>query len=88
MVHDPGGERIARQRRGFGVSASPFNVVKLELGVIAFGALLLLLLPASLFSGRLAQLLVLLGYGLVGFGWVVWRTRRVGGDVRRETHEP
>jgi len=63
--------------KGFGVAASPFNRVKLELGVIFALGLLLWLAADSITASLAEQLLLLGGYGLLGMLWLVWRTRRL-----------
>ena len=65
--------------------ASPLNPVKLELGVIVLGGLLLLLLQQRIVSELWLQVLLLLGYGFLGAAWVVVRTRRV---LRRTLERP
>lgn len=62
---------------GFGVEASPFNGVKLELGfVIIFG--ILIWLGIDFITPSIAkQLLLLTIYGIVGALWLIIRTRRI-----------
>ncbi len=71
------GSVARRQRRGFGVAASPLNPVKLDLSMAAVVGLLLVVL-VSLGELRWGlQLLILLLYAIPAAGWLVWRTRRV-----------
>lgn len=65
------------QSKGFGVAASPFNGVKLELGVCVILGVLLWLGADSITADEGAQLLILLAYGLLAMGWLVLRTRAV-----------
>jgi len=62
---------------GFSVAASPFNRVKLELGIILLVAPLVWLLVGRLLSAPEAQLMVLALYGIAGAGWLIMRTRQV-----------
>lgn len=64
-------------RTGFGVEASPFNSVKLELGfVIIFG--IVLWIGIDIITPSMGkQLMILAGYGLLGALWLIFRTRRV-----------
>ena len=63
--------------RGFGVAASPFNGVKLELGICIVLGLLLWLGADSITANEDTQLLILLAYSLSGTIWLVMRTRAV-----------
>ncbi len=65
--------------RGFGVAASPFNRVKLELGIILVMVPVFWLLIGRLLSQPDAQLLALALYGVVGASWLILRTRQVQG---------
>ena len=67
---------ITRKRGGWAVAPSPFNAVKLELGVALLIGLLLLLVSGRLPGGAAGQLLILLGYGTAASLWIVWRVRR------------
>lgn len=79
--------------RGFGVAASPFNGVKIELGfAIVLGAILWLAAD-SITANEVAQWLILLVYGLSSMVWLVFRTRAVlqrcmiNGEMSHETHK-
>ena len=63
--------------KGFGVAASPFNGVKLELGICIVLGVLGWLGADSITANEDTQLLVLLAYSLLGTIWLVVRTRRV-----------
>lgn len=81
-MQDESSLKIARPRRRFSVEPSPFNGVKLELGVILVAGGLLAALHARLAGGAPAQFALLGGYGVAGMLWILLRTRRV---LRRET---
>jgi hypothetical protein len=68
---------LSSSRKGFGVAASPFNRVKMELGMAIFLGFVLWLAADSITASIATQLLLLVGYGLISAGWLVFRTRRV-----------
>lgn len=69
--------QLKSSSKGFGVEASPFNTVKLDLGfVIIFGIVLWLGIDFITASIGI-QLLLLAGYGLLCAIWLVVRTRRI-----------
>jgi hypothetical protein len=70
-------------RSGFGVPASPFNGVKLELGVALVVGVVLWLAADSITDDLGGQLLLLTGYGLLSMFWLVARTRRVLSRIER-----
>ena len=78
-VTDTVPEKTAAVRRpkGFGVTASPFNGVKLELGLCLMLGALLWLGADSITANEGAQLLMLLIYSLLAAIWLVLRTRVV-----------
>ncbi len=80
-MQDEPSPKIACPRRRFSVEPSPFNGVKLELGVILVAGGLLAALLERLASGAPAQFALLGGYGVAGMLWILVRTRRV---LRRE----
>ena len=63
--------------QGFGVTASPLNCVKFELGVVFCVAAVLWLAVDSITATLKGQLLILTLYGVVGMSWIIYRTRRV-----------
>lgn len=63
--------------KSFAVGASPFNAVKLSLGVIIFVGVLLVLVTGRLTSSVPVQLLLLVSYGAIAALWLLQRTRRV-----------
>lgn len=74
-------QRIARAGGGFRIAPSPFNGVKLELGVILLVGLLLLAVHDRFLTGLGPQLALLGGYGAASAAWLLVRTRRI---LRRE----
>ncbi|MCK4586005.1 MAG: hypothetical protein KAU29_01600 [Gammaproteobacteria bacterium] len=64
-------------KKGFGVAASPFNGVKIELGIVLILGFVLWLATDFITASITAQLLLLVSYGLIGAFWLVIRTRRV-----------
>ena len=79
-------------RRGLTVAPSPFNEVKLDLGVILAVGLVLLFVQSRALDSLLAQFLALGSYGLLGMLWIVVRTRCILARLAREreasTHGP
>ena len=68
---------LPSSKKGFGVAASPFNGVKIELGIVLILGIVLWLAADSITASITAQLLLLVSYGLIGAFWLVFRTRRV-----------
>ncbi|NOX75542.1 MAG: hypothetical protein GXP17_02790 [Gammaproteobacteria bacterium] len=67
----------AKPKTGFGVAPSPFNGVKLELGIILVLGVVLWLGANSIIASLGGQLLMLAAYGIVATLWLMFRTRRV-----------
>lgn len=63
--------------RAFAVAASPFNGIKIELGIAILLGAILWLAADSITADESAQWLILLGYGLSSMCWLVLRTRAV-----------
>lgn len=63
--------------RDFGVTASPFNGIKIELGFAILLGAVLWLAADSITANEAAQWLILLVYGLLSMTWLVLRTRVV-----------
>lgn len=74
--------------KGMTVAPSPFNEVKLDLGIILVVGGLLLLAQGRVLDSLLLQLLVLVSYGLVGLIWIVVRTRRVMANLAHPAEDP
>jgi len=71
------GGSVAQRKAGMTVAASPLNGVKLELGIV-LALLLMLWLVHDFWLHEVASQLLLLGVGgLLGMGWLVWRTQKV-----------
>lgn len=74
---------VPGNRREFAVAASPFNLIKLELGIILAVGVLCAIAVGLLFTSTLVQLGLLALYGLAAMGWLIVRTRQV-----LKTHTP
>lgn len=76
---EPVAESVSPKSRtsGFGVAASPFNGVKIELGLSILLGALLLLGADSITADAAAQWWLFLGYGLLSMCWLLLRTRAV-----------
>ena len=74
--------------KGFGVAASPFNGVKVELGIILILGFILWLAADSITGSITAQLMLLVGYGLVGALWLIIRTRKVVQQLTKQEASP
>jgi hypothetical protein len=77
-VSDESKERsVAQKTGGLTVAASPFNAVKVQLGLILVGALLLLLLHNHLSDDVDVQLAILAAYGVISALWLVREVKKV-----------
>ena len=63
--------------KGFGVAASPFNQVKIELAIALILGIILWLAAESITASIATQLLLLVSYGLISASWLIVRTRHV-----------
>lgn len=81
MARSKGDASLARQKKGFTVQASPFNVVKFDLALILIVGVVLMFVHERLVEGQLSQLALLFGYGVAAMCWVLFRTRRVARRV-------
>ena len=63
--------------KGMTVAPSPFNEVKLDLGIILAVGGLLLLVQGRVLDSLLLQLLALVCYGGIGLIWIIVRTRQI-----------
>ena len=77
-----------RTESGFAVGASPFNAVKLELGLILVICVAILVAVDSITENVLIQVLILAVSGLSGFGWLFWRTRVVVAKMKKDKQQP
>ena len=68
---------VTRERKYFAVAASPFNVVKLALGVIIVVGALLILTTSKLVVSPIMQVFLLGSYGVIAALWLIAKTRRV-----------
>lgn len=78
---------LPHRTTGFTVAPSPFNSVKLELGIILVLAVVLVFLVDRAFSEFLVQLLVLGGAGVVAALWLFWRTRAISRSTKESSNE-
>lgn len=69
----------------FSVAPSPFNSIKLELGIVIVVGALLLLGMNSIIHDTLIQIGILFITGTSAMVWIIWRTRNV---LKRQTHKP
>jgi hypothetical protein len=69
------------------VAASPFNGVKLELGIVLGLGLLLWLGADSITAHWPTQLLLLGAYGLAGMLWLIWRTHQVLSRLKKQGYQ-
>ncbi len=74
-------------KKGFGVAASPFNGIKIELGIAISIGFVLWLAADSITASIATQLLLLVGYGLFSAGWLVYRTRRIVQQIEQQRDE-
>ena len=72
---------------GFGVAASPFNQVKIELGLALILGIVLWLAAESITASITAQLLLLAGYGLISASWLIFRTQRIAQQYDEQKNE-
>jgi len=66
-----------KKTKNFSVPASPFNGIKLDIGIFACIGIILLIVLESTAVSPLTELLWLAGFGLFVLGWVYVRARRV-----------
>lgn len=74
--------------KGMTVAPSPFNEVKLDLGIILAVGGLLLLAQGRMMDSLPLQLLALTGYGVLGLIWIVVRTRRIMSKLGNPLESP
>ena len=68
---------VTRSGKYFAVAPSPFNVVKLALGVIIIVGVLLVLVTGKLAASPAMQILLLSCYGVIAAVWLMLKTRQV-----------
>ena len=76
---------VTRPAKYFAVAASPFNVVKLALGVVLVVGALLVLVTGRLTASPATQVLLLSTYGGIAALWLIAKTRQVS---RAQAHPP
>lgn len=62
---------------GFSVAASPFNGIKLDIGIFLLVGIILLVVLENISISATIEWLVLAGYGLMTFLWVFIRARKI-----------
>ncbi len=70
--------------KSFGVAPSPFNAVKLELGVLIVLNLSLLAMLNSIIQDGFIQIALLLMAGIAGMVWIIWRTHKILKEQHRK----
>ncbi|WP_455212684.1 hypothetical protein [Kaarinaea lacus] len=71
--------------KSFGVAPSPFNAIKLELGIVIVVGVLLLIGVDSITQDPLIQMSLLFMAGVLSMVWIIWRTRNV---LKSQSKEP
>lgn len=74
-------------RQGLTVAPSPFNEVKLDLGVILIVGVVLFLVQGRVLDSLWQQLLLLASYSLLGMFWIIIRARRIMVCLTRECEQ-
>lgn len=70
-------DSVPETKQSFTVAASPFNSVKLELGIVLVVGFFLLFVVSMTINSQIIQLGVLGGYGLVTMSWLIFRVKRL-----------
>jgi len=70
-------DSVPETKSSFTVAASPFNAVKLELGIVLIVGFFLLLVISSVVDSPFVQLGLLGGYGAISMLWLIFRVRRI-----------
>jgi len=87
-VKDKKDASVTQSAGGFTVAPSPFNPVKLDLGVILVFAVVLGFTHGYVSDDPWIQLALLAGYGFVAMLWLVLRVRRIAAGLAATTEEP
>ncbi|MDH5327861.1 MAG: hypothetical protein OEZ68_06620 [Gammaproteobacteria bacterium] len=79
----------SKKTNGFGVAPSPFNAVKLELGVILVLSLCVWLAAEFITANDFVQLLILSGFSVAATVWLILRTKVLlsKGLLTKENHK-
>jgi hypothetical protein len=75
----------SKQINAFSVAPSPFNAIKLELGIVIVVGVLLLIGVNSITHDTLIQIGLLFIAGASAMVWIIWRTRKI---LKRQSHRP
>ena len=73
--NDKNAGSLLSAKRGVTVYASPFNTIKLELGIILLLGVIAWILVDMLVANPVSQLLYLGGFGLASMSWIVLRIK-------------
>jgi hypothetical protein len=73
----------SKKRNVFGVAPSPFNGIKLELGIVIIVGMVLIIGIDSITHDTLIQIGLLFIAGTSAMVWIIWRTRRI---LKRQNH--
>lgn len=73
--------------KNFAVPASPFNLIKLELGIILVVGLLWVLIVGVVVNSPALQFVLFVVYGFGAMAWLVTRTSRVLQQHTSNAHE-
>lgn len=79
---------VAQNAAGFTVGASPFNPVKLELGIILILGVVLFVIHDVWITVWWGQVAVLLSYSLTAALWLIKRTRQISAQIQAASQQP
>ena len=78
---------VSQSRGGFTVASSPFNSVKVELGVILVLAVVLFLWHERLSQDADVQMGMLAGFGVLSALWLVVRVKKIEKSMAEQRGE-
>lgn len=87
MLENKTARSVTQTRVGLTVKPSPFNEIKLELGVVLLLSLVVWLLVEGFVSDLTSQLLILFGTGLSGMIWLIVRIKKLASAIELSQHE-
>lgn len=87
LLENKTGRSVTQTRVGLIVKPSPFNEIKLELGIVLLISLVVLLLVEGFVSDLSAQLAILFGTGLSGMAWLIYRVKRLAASIEPPVSE-
>lgn len=68
---------VTQKAKGLTVAPSPFNSVKLDLGIIIVGAALLWIVANRIIGPWWGQILLLAAYGITGMSWIIFKINHI-----------